>query len=201
MLKGSGIAGKAQEFGGKVLKPLPVTPNQMTVASVLVAFSGLYFFATGSHWVAIALYALALLVDGLDGAVARAKGMVSAKGAFIDGVADRFVEFAMLAGFAWVGMPAVVLPAVYWIMWMLFFGTCMTSFVKAYAEHSQAMNHGDTLRMRGILERGERVILLAAVAALAAAGFWQGAADLLAFGTVLAAITVLQRIMEVVARS
>ena len=198
MLKGNTLAGKAQEIIGSLLKPLPITPNGMTVASVLIAFCGLYFFMNANYWIAIGLYALALLVDGLDGALARAKNMVSARGAFLDGIADRFVEFAMLIGFIGAGMPAVVLPAVYWIVGMLFFGTCMTSFVKAYADHRGALPHEEAVGMGGIFERAERVVLLMGVAVMIGLGSLQIASYMLVAGALLAIITVLQRFWAVV---
>ena len=198
MIKGNKLAGKAQELIGSLLKPLPITPNGMTVASVLIAFCGLYFFMNANYWIAIGLYALALLVDGLDGALARAKNMVSARGAFLDGIADRFVEFAMLIGFIGAGMPAVVLPAVYWIVGMLFFGTCMTSFVKAYADHRGALPHEEAVGMGGIFERAERVVLLMGVAVMIGLGSLQIASYMLVAGALLAIITVLQRFWAVV---
>jgi phosphatidylglycerophosphate synthase len=200
MIKGNKLAGKAQEIMGSLLKPLPITPNEMTVASVLIAFAGLYFFMNIDYWMAYGLYALALLVDGLDGALARAKKLASPKGAFLDGVADRFVEFAMLIGFIGVGMPAVVLPAVYWIMGMLFFGTCMTSFIKAYADHRKALSHEEAVGMSGIFERAERVVLLLGVAIMIGLGSLQIASYMLAVGALLALSTVMQRVLWVAGR-
>ena len=54
-----------------------ITPNQITVINNIVAFSGIYFFATGSlFWAMVAALAVGVL-DGLDGKLARTKVMTS----------------------------------------------------------------------------------------------------------------------------
>jgi len=198
MIKGNKLAGKAQEIIGNLLKPLPITPNEMTVASVLIAFIGLYFFMNTDYWMAIGLYALALLVDGLDGAVARAKCMASAKGAFLDGVADRFVEFIILLGLMAVALPTIAFPSNYWVMGMLFLGTGMTSFIRAYAEYTEAITMKAAQKMNGLFERAERALFILIIIGLIAIGDFGNAAVFLMAGTILALITVMQRFLAVI---
>ena len=97
------------------------------------------------------------MFDAIDGAVAREKNLVSKKGAFLDGISDRLVEFFLILAlfkFTTDSTTQLLLLAI------LFFGTVMTAFVKAYAEHSQIIKHNEALCMPGILERTERSILL-----------------------------------------
>lgn len=141
----------SQEKIGEMLKPLPLHPNHITLLSVLLASVGAYFiFNKGAF--GILLIFLSFACDGLDGAVARAKKLTSAFGAYLDGVSDRVVEFFAL-------LPLILdanfmLPSVL----ALFFGTCMTSFSKAYASHRGVMDVAPAAKMRTILPRTERVI-------------------------------------------
>ena len=89
---------------------------------------------------------LAIFLDMVDGWVARAKKMESKKGAFLDGISDRIVEFFLLLSLLLLALPDMPeslfsLPSLYSIISILFFGTCMTSFVKAYADHKQVVSH------------------------------------------------------------
>ena len=60
----------------------------------------------GSRWVAIALYVLAVLTDGLDGWLARRSGRTSAFGATLDAVVDNVFALA-IALFLYLSMPQV----------------------------------------------------------------------------------------------
>jgi len=93
-------------------------------------------------------------MDLVDGSVARALNKVSNKGAFIDGVFDRVVETLMIMSFLFLKAPAHILLVI------LAFGTYLTSFIKAYAEHRSVLEKETASSMPGILERGERVSLL-----------------------------------------
>lgn len=68
-----------------------LTPNQVTIVSLLVGLSVGVFFATGQRWGliagAIAFY-LAFVTDCVDGKLARATGITSDKGQALDALAD-----------------------------------------------------------------------------------------------------------------
>jgi archaetidylinositol phosphate synthase len=102
-------------------------------------------------------------MDMVDGAVARATNSSSAKGAFIDGVLDRYVEMLLFLGLIFYMRPDYVLlllPVQAWIA-MLIFGSIMTSFSRAYADHRGLVKDPLLLkRMGGVLERAERLMLL-----------------------------------------
>jgi phosphatidylglycerophosphate synthase len=85
----------------KALFKTDVTPNQVTKASLLVALlAGLVY--TGGRPLFFALAGVLVLVsailDAADGMLARAKGMTSRYGAYLDLFLDRIADFLVLAG-------------------------------------------------------------------------------------------------------
>jgi phosphatidylglycerophosphate synthase len=82
---------------------LGLTPNQITVASMLLGVLAAAGFATGERWGLIAgaiLLQLAFLTDCVDGQLARYTQTFSAMGAWLDAVFDRTKEYLVYAGLA-----------------------------------------------------------------------------------------------------
>lgn len=83
------------------LKNTPVTPNQVTYISVLVGFASGYVFSFASPVSLIlggTLLEVTLVLDCVDGQLARAKGMASEWGRLIDGIAGYFAYLAVVVG-------------------------------------------------------------------------------------------------------
>lgn len=180
----------------------PLTPNQWTLLSVVPALAGFAALVYGQMAAGIALFAVSAVIDAIDGGVARVTGTASRLGAFLDGVIDRIVEALLLFGLMFSGfVQAWYLPSYAWIALLLFAGTGMTSFVRAYAHHRKALTDEKKLRgMGGVLERPERLILIFAGMV---AFFWQPLylTYALAAAAILACVTVLQRIWFVAKNS
>ncbi len=78
----------------KLLVRLPITPNQITICSLLVGMVACWFFWKGGYWngvFAALLYQVAIIIDLSDGEVARLKFMQSSFGAWLDSVCDSLV--------------------------------------------------------------------------------------------------------------
>ena len=63
------------------------TPNQVTVASLVVAAAGIVLVAFSSPWIALLGYALLIgyhLLDRVDGEIARFRGLFSLRGIYLD---------------------------------------------------------------------------------------------------------------------
>ena len=79
------------------------TPNAITIVSLIVGLAAAASFAAGS-WVWVlagaVLLQLSLVIDCVDGEVARATGRFSSLGAWLDAATDRVKEFAVYAGLA-----------------------------------------------------------------------------------------------------
>jgi phosphatidylglycerophosphate synthase len=83
---------------------LGLTPNQVTLLSVVVGLAAAASFAVGSAPALVAgalLLQLSLVLDCVDGDVARYRRMFSPVGAWLDASTDRLKEFACYGGLAW----------------------------------------------------------------------------------------------------
>ncbi|HEY7377404.1 MAG TPA: CDP-alcohol phosphatidyltransferase family protein [Steroidobacteraceae bacterium] len=85
----------------RLLAHTPLTPNQVTVLSTLIAFAAAALL-TGGHnvWAGFAIHASSV-VDGIDGDLARLTGRSSRFGAVLDAVLDRYADAAVFGGMAW----------------------------------------------------------------------------------------------------
>jgi len=89
------------------LKKTPVTPNQVTVLSALLAIIAAYFFSLGDTRSMIQggiIFEISLILDSVDGELARAKGMASEWGRIVDGIGDYVSSIAVLIGLM-IGFP------------------------------------------------------------------------------------------------
>ncbi len=183
---------------GKALAVIPLSPDQWTFLAVALALIGALAVAiTGNLALGLALFVLAALCDAVDGAVARARGETSALGGFLDGVADRFVEAAFLFSFMFVPLPTVLVDPKIWLALAIFLGTCMPSFVRAYADHKGAVSREKANSLGGLCERSERllIIVLGLAAGMAyAMGVFVYALILV---SALSSVTIVQRVYAV----
>ena len=193
-LKKTSIGVSFQAKAGKLFARLPFSANQITVFSVFLAAIGLVFAYLQQPLFSLLFFILSGASDAIDGAVARAKNEVSARGAYIDGISDRLVEFLFILSFACFALPAFIVPTALSLVCFLFFGSCMTGFATAYADHRKVADKKKLARQPGILPRAERLILL--FIALAAVPFCPQCASALLFaGAALSAVTFAQRFL------
>ena len=178
------------------LARLGLSPNTWTLLSLVPALLGLAALIMHLLAYGLVFFALSAFIDIVDGTVARATNQATDRGAFIDGVVDRYVELLLYLGLLlYVGRGEFLnLPNEAWFM-VLMFGALMTSFVRAYADHRGIVKDPAELkRMGGLLERLERLMLLYA-------GMFLGLFHtewlmaVIAITAVLANATVLQRIV------
>jgi len=88
----------------RVLYPTRVTPNHVTVASIIAGFASAAVFALGGPlWYPLAglLVTLKDLLDSADGQLARAKQMYSRFGRFLDSVGDIAVNLAVFGAMSY----------------------------------------------------------------------------------------------------
>ena len=79
-----------------------LTPNQITVLRSFFIIPAAYFWNTGnliSEWIAIFIMVFAWYGDHLDGAVARACGLISDAGKWLDPLVDKIKIYSTLALF------------------------------------------------------------------------------------------------------
>jgi len=117
-----------------VMAQTGVSPNALTflgfalnvVAGALIAFGQPF-------WGGVVMTALAMPLDAVDGAVARALGKQSPFGAFFDSTLDRLAEGALLGGLAYYfATRADTLSVV--VTFAAMIGSFMVSYTRARAE-------------------------------------------------------------------
>jgi phosphatidylglycerophosphate synthase len=177
------------------LAALGLSPNTWTLLSLVPALLGLAALVMHQLAYGLVLFALSAFIDLVDGTVARVTNQATNKGAFVDGVVDRYVEMMLFLGLLlYLGSGKFLsIPNEAWFM-VLIFGAMMTSFVRAYADHRGIVKDpGELKKMGGLLERMERLMLLYAGMFLGLFNTeWMMA--VIALTAVLANATALQRI-------
>lgn len=86
---------------GSRLRDAGITADHLTVVGVVMAAATGLAIANGALRLALLLLVLCAVPDVLDGAVAKASGTASARGAFFDSVCDRVSDSFLLGGMAW----------------------------------------------------------------------------------------------------
>jgi CDP-diacylglycerol--glycerol-3-phosphate 3-phosphatidyltransferase len=134
-----------------------VTPDMITVTGTLGAVAGaVALIATGHLFWGAFTVTVFVLLDMLDGALARARGGGSVFGAVLDSVGDRAADLAIFGALVWwYSGPGDNRLLVLLALLCLVLGV-LTSYIKARAE-------GAGLACEvGIVERTERLILVLA---------------------------------------
>src|SRR6516165_5694928 len=84
---------------GKMLARTPVTPNAVTVVGTVgVAGGALGLFPIGELFPGALTCTIFVLLDMVDGVLARIKGTTGAWGAFLDSTMDRLPDAAIFSG-------------------------------------------------------------------------------------------------------
>jgi len=132
-----------------------VTPDMVTITGTVGAvLSAVFLIGTGELWWGAVAVTVFVLLDMLDGALARARGTGSVFGAVLDSVGDRAADAAIFGALVWWfsgdgdNRLLVLLALVCLVLGVL------TSYIKARAE-------GVGLSADvGVVERTERLILV-----------------------------------------
>lgn len=130
-----------------------LTADHLTAFGVLMAAGAAVAIGAGALRGGLLLLVLCAVPDVLDGAVAKASGTASPRGAFFDSVSDRLADALLLGGVAWYlagteGGRIAVLPLAVLALSMLI------SYERARAESLGFGARG------GLMERAERLIAL-----------------------------------------
>lgn len=138
---------------GAALRRTGISPDALTALGLVLAVPAALAIGSGRLLLGLVLVALAALPDLLDGAVAKATGRASVRGAFFDSVTDRVTDGLILGGLAWYLQSryhghAALLP------FGLLGVSALISYERAKAESLGLQAKG------GLMERAERTILI-----------------------------------------
>jgi CDP-diacylglycerol---glycerol-3-phosphate 3-phosphatidyltransferase len=136
---------------GRAIGRTGITPNWLTTSGLLLTGAATWAVVTGQLLLGAWFLVGGALMDLLDGAVARATSRSTPFGGFYDSVSDRISDGAILGGLAWYLTDE---PRVFALAMVALVAAQVTSYVRAKAEGI------DLTCTIGILERGERAVLL-----------------------------------------
>jgi CDP-diacylglycerol--glycerol-3-phosphate 3-phosphatidyltransferase len=139
---------------GRALAGIGVTPDMVTVVGTIGATaSALVFFTQGRFFTGTLLVWFFVMLDMVDGAIARVAGLTTRFGAILDSSCDRIADAAVFASLAWWfarhDHPQLLAAS----LLCLVLGS-LTSYIKARAE-----GMGLTANV-GVAERAERLIIV-----------------------------------------
>ncbi len=163
---------------------LGLMPNTMTILGLVGNTVGAFFLSQGHMFLGGIFILLMGPVDGLDGTMARLRGMTSKFGAFVDSVTDRYSELVIFGGLLFYYVKGENWPAVL-AVYLAAAGSVLVSYVRA---RGQSLDYDTKV---GILTRMERYLVLAPALLLniPLVGIWIIA--------IFANLTALQRILDV----
>lgn len=118
-----------------------MTPNQVTLTRVAAAFAAVALFtlfgnALAADLAAVVLTVAAIALDGVDGYLARTRGLATPLGAQLDILGDRVVENLFFTFFAVSGMISLWVPVLFFVR-----GT-LTDFLRALAARTGRSGFG-----------------------------------------------------------
>ncbi|MET0458745.1 MAG: CDP-alcohol phosphatidyltransferase family protein [Ilumatobacteraceae bacterium] len=130
-----------------------LTPDHLTIAGLLVGVGAAFAIGAGYLQLGLLLVVLAALPDLLDGALAKASGAASQRGAFFDSTVDRITDAVLLGGVAWylVGQDS---PYLVMLPFAILALSSLISYQRAKAESLGLDAKG------GLMERAERIVAL-----------------------------------------
>jgi CDP-diacylglycerol--glycerol-3-phosphate 3-phosphatidyltransferase len=140
---------------GNSIKKAGISADMITATGILMAVAAAIAIGSGHLHLGLLLVILTGIPDLLDGAVAKASGKSSLRGAFFDSVSDRLTDGLLFGGLAYYLVQSdgrawvVMLPVAGYIT------ASIVSYIRAKADALGFDAH------TGIVERAERFILLA----------------------------------------
>ena len=86
---------------GRVLQRIGITADVVTVIGIAMSGGAAVAIGRGNLLLGFILLILTGIPDALDGAVAKAAGTSSKRGAFFDSVSDRLTDALLFGGLTW----------------------------------------------------------------------------------------------------
>ena len=115
----------------RLLAKTKVTPNQMTWAAFGIALMSFISFILGQNIIGGLLVQLSSIVDGIDGSLARLKGMTSEFGGFLDSVLDRYADILIVLGLTLWSLSHETYPGIWIAGFLAIAGTICISYTRA----------------------------------------------------------------------
>ncbi len=135
-----------------------ITPNQMSWAAFGIATLSLASFVLGYNIIAGLLVQFSSIVDGIDGSLARLKGMTSEFGGFLDSILDRYADILILLGLTLWSVSHESYPGIWLVGFLAISGTISISYSRACigVNHRHLFDRG----LKSLASRDIRLFLI-----------------------------------------
>jgi phosphatidylglycerophosphate synthase len=165
------LSRKVSRFMSRRLVLTPVTPNQITLGGSGIGMAGALFLAWGGYWhqlIGCLLFLLCIIVDGVDGEIARLKLQETPFGHTLDVIMDNIVHIAIFLGLA-LGLVRNSGDPVYWhILWVLLggFALCGLAVYQCILKPSpdELRHSAKTIKIMALMSNRDFAYILAALA-------------------------------------
>ncbi len=121
---------RISQFFSKKLVRTNITPNQVTLIGVSIGLTAALLLSSPSYWAHLfgaMLFVFCVIVDGVDGEVARLKLMESRFGHYLDITTDNLVHIAIFVGIAFGLYNGTGNTLYLWALWFLLGGFAITA--------------------------------------------------------------------------
>jgi len=142
----------------RMLARTSLTPNQATWGAFGIAALSFASFVLGYNILGGILAQLCSIADGIDGSLARLKGMASVFGSFLDSVFDRYADALIVLGMTLWSLSYEGYPQVWLVGFLAIVGTLSVSYTRARIdpEHRLIFDRG----LPSIASRDIRLFLI-----------------------------------------
>ncbi len=149
---------KMSEPMARLLAKTKVTPNQMTWAAFSIALLSFISFVLGHNIIAGLLVQLSSIVDGIDGSLARLKGMTSVFGSFLDSMLDRYADILIVLGLTLWSLSHETYSGIWLVGFLAIAGIICVSYTRARidSEHRHLFDKG----FKSLASRDIRLFLI-----------------------------------------
>jgi len=149
---------KASEPMARLFAKTKITPNQITWTAFGIALLSFISFIFGLNIIGGLLVQLSSIVDGIDGSLARLKGMTSTFGGFLDSVLDRYADILIVLGLTIWSLSHETYPGIWQAGFLAIAGTICLSYTRARigSEHRHLFDKG----LKSLASRDIRLFLI-----------------------------------------
>jgi len=149
---------KASEPMARLLARTRLTPNQATWGAFGIALLSFISFIFGQNIMGGLLAQLSSIADGIDGSLARLKGMSSTFGGFLDSVLDRYADILIVLGLTLWSLSHEAYPGIWLAGFLAVAGTTCISYTRARID--SAHRHLFDKGLKSLASRDIRLFLI-----------------------------------------
>ena len=142
----------------RLLVKTRITPNQVSWAAFIIALLSFISFVFSQNIVGGLLVQLSSIVDGIDGSLARLKGITSSFGDFLDSMLDRYADILIVLGLTLWSLSHESYPGIWLAGFLAIAGTICISYTRARinSNHRHLFDKG----LKSLASRDIRLFLI-----------------------------------------